>query len=136
MSPQEQHLDDVESAALIRGRRILLVEDQLLVALETSTMIERFGAVVVGPYARVPAASVALRSQPVDAAILDINVAGVQTFAIADELQQRGVPFVFCTGYGRDILPPRFTDAPLVEKPVVSAALIAALLGVLKPGTA
>jgi CheY-like chemotaxis protein len=126
MSTQNHLLDHVDLSVL-RGRRILIVEDEMLVALETKAIVGQFGGIVVGPYARVRAALEAVQTYAVDAAILDINVAGVQSFAVADALQERRIPFVFCTGYGRDILPPRFRSAAVVEKPLVPQALAAAL---------
>jgi CheY-like chemotaxis protein len=126
MNTQDKPPDRVDSE-ILRGRRILILEDELLVALETKALVWRFGGIVVGPYARVPAALEAIQTQPVDAAILDVNVAGTKSFVVADALQSRNVPYVFSTGYGRDIVPPRFGHAMVVEKPIIPEALIAAL---------
>jgi CheY-like chemotaxis protein len=127
MNEQNHPIDSAEAGAL-RGLRFLVVEDELLVALETQAFVWHFGGVVVGPYARVPAALQALESHPVDGAILDINVAGTQSFAVADALRQRNIPFIFCTGYGREIVPPRFDGVAIVEKPLEPELVVAALV--------
>lgn len=108
---------DRSDVAVLRGLRILILEDELLVALETKATIRGLGGIVVGPYARVDTALQAIQEHALDGAILDINVAGVQSFAVADALQARRVPFAFCTSYGQDIVPPRFQTAAIVEKP-------------------
>ena len=116
---------------MLHGRRILIVEDELLVALETKTLVWGFGGIVVGQYARVAAALEAIQVHPLDGAILDVNVAGMLSFVVADALRDRRVPFVFCTAYGREIVPPRHRDAPVLEKPLVPEALISELSRVL-----
>jgi CheY-like chemotaxis protein len=131
MSTQDRPPDSADPS-ILRGRRILILEDELLVALETKALVWRIGGIVVGPYARVPAALEAIQVQPVDAAILDVNVAGTQSFVVAEALQARNVPFVFCTGYGRDIVPPRFGGVAVVEKPLIPEQLVVALAGAVK----
>lgn len=115
-------------AGVLQGLRILIVEDELLVALETQAVVQGFGGIVVGPYSRVPIALRALESHPVDGAILDINVAGIQSLAIAEMLRQRNVPFIFCTGYDRDSVPLRYREVPMVDKPLLRERVVAALL--------
>jgi CheY-like chemotaxis protein len=132
----QNHDSEGADAGVLQGLRILVVEDELLVALDTQAFVWRFGGIVVGPYARVPAALQALEVHPVDGAILDVNVAGTQSFAVADVLRQRNIPFVFCTGYSRETVPPRFDDAPVVEKPLVPELVIAALVEALKASAA
>jgi len=120
----------------ISGRRILILDDELLIAADTKALVTRLGGIVLGPYARVRAALEAIQTHPVDGAVLDINVAGVQSFVVAEALEARRVPFVFCTGYGRDSVLPRFQHAPVVEKPLIPELFIAALADALKAGKA
>jgi CheY-like chemotaxis protein len=76
------------------------------------------GATVVGPAGRVARALELLdREAEVDAALLDLNLAGEATTAVAEELQRRGIPFAFATGYGAAGLPEGFADRPLLQKP-------------------
>lgn len=133
MSTQDSLHGCIDAAAL-RGRRILIVDDELLVALETQSLVLQLGGVVVGPYARVGPALEAVRTLPVDAAILDVNVAGTQSFVVADVLLERGIPFIFCTGYGRDSVPPRFASVAVVEKPIIPEMVVAALAEAAKAG--
>jgi CheY-like chemotaxis protein len=127
MSTQDNPSNQADPEVL-RGRRILIVEDELLVALDTKALVWRFGGVVVGPFPRVPAALEAVRVHELDGAILDINVAGTQSFVVADALAARNIPIVFCTGYGRDIVPLRFKDTPIIEKPIIEQILVAAMV--------
>jgi CheY-like chemotaxis protein len=135
MSMQDRSPEHPDTSILY-GRRILILDDELLVALETKALVWRAGGTVVGPYARVHAALEALQTHPVDGAILDINVAGMQSFVVADALMARNVPFVFCTGYGHDVVPPRFRSVAVVEKPLVPEVLVAALAEAFRAATA
>ncbi|MEO5738592.1 MAG: response regulator [Variovorax sp.] len=85
--------------------RVLVVEDEFLVALMIEDTLADAGCIVVGPFARVPEALVAARTETVDAALLDVNVAGVKVFPVAHVLEERDVPFLFVTGYGQAALP-------------------------------
>ena len=78
----------------------------MLVSLLVEDMLADAGCVVVGPFARVPAALAAARVEAVDVALLDVNVAGEMVFPVAYALEERGIPFLFVTGYGQAALPP------------------------------
>jgi len=102
----------------VAGRRVLVVEDSALVALEVVEAVTRLGWRVVGPAKRLGEALALARTEPLDGAVLDINLNGDFVYPVAEVLQNRGVPFVFASGYvGRSIMPTRFHGAPLVEKP-------------------
>jgi len=101
-----------------RRPTILLVEDQALVALAFEGMLADLGCTVVGPFSMVATALRAARDQPLDGAVLDVNLAGEQSFPVADLLQVRGVPFFFVTGYGSSVLPAAFQRVPSLIKPV------------------
>lgn len=89
----------------LAGKRVLVVEDELLVALLVEDMLADAGCIVIGPFARVAEALAAARTATVDVALLDVNVAGEKVFPVAHVLEERGVPFLFVTGYGPAALP-------------------------------
>lgn len=110
------------------GLRLLLVEDEYLFALCLAEMLEDLGAQVLGPVASVSDALDLIDKAPeIDAAILDVNVAGETIFPVADRLRARHVPFAFASGYDPDLLPPRFSDVTICRKPIDASAVRAAL---------
>lgn len=110
------------------GKRILLVEDEYLLARQLTRALAREGASVVGCVATVAAAIDQLARLPqIDLAILDINLAGQPVYPVATELRRRNVPFLFLSGYGLEDRDPRFAGAPQLSKPITIAALLAAL---------
>lgn len=110
-------------------KRVLVVEDDYLVAMDLVRALERAGAEVIGPAPAVDAALSALADASPDGAILDINLGGEMAFPVADALLERGVPFVFATGYDAQVIPPRFTHVKRCEKPMASEQICAALFG-------
>lgn len=107
----------------LAGKHVLLVEDELLIALLVEDMLAEAGCIVVGPFARLPEALAAAAVEPVDVALLDVNIAGKKVFPVAHLLEERGIPFLFATGYGQGALP---KDRPAWEacsKPFASAEL-------------
>lgn len=99
------------------GKRILVVEDEMIVAMLIEDILTDAGATVVGPAARVSRALDLLQTEPVDAALLDVNLAGEMTTPVAEELRRRGIPFAFATGYGVAGVPEGFAGQPLLQKP-------------------
>lgn len=117
-----------QAVARLVGRRILLVEDAALAAMELEAVLSDAGCIVVGPAARLDQACRLAASVPLDAAMLDVNLGGELVFPLAQQLRDAGVPFVFVSGYdSRAIFPPEFKDAPCLGKPVAEEALLAAL---------
>jgi PAS domain S-box-containing protein len=112
-------------------RRVLVVEDEELVALELSAELSRMGWAIVGPAATLAEAQ-KLLANGVDAAVLDVNLRGRPIYPVAEALEDRDVPFLFCTGY--EIVDPdgRFPDVPVIRKPVRAAAVSAALSDLLQ----
>ncbi|HEY0598548.1 response regulator [Brevundimonas sp.] len=111
------------------GRRVLIVEDESLVAMLLETILEDMGCIPVGPAATVDEGlRMAMDGERVDAALLDVNVAGKQVFPIAQALKDRGVPFVFSTGYGEGGLPDEWRGQPTLQKPFTEAAVRDALM--------
>jgi CheY-like chemotaxis protein len=97
--------------------RLLVVEDEYFVAEELAHAFEDRGASVVGPAPTIRDALTLIAQQPLDGAILDINLHGEMVYPVADELASRGIPFVFATGYDKTVLPSRFSTIKLCEKP-------------------
>ncbi|APO95282.1 response regulator [Xanthomonas vesicatoria] len=103
---------------LLTGRRILVVEDDYLLAEALNDLLVEAGARVVGPVGNVQdALSLLASGQAIDGALLDVNVRGQPVFPVADALLERGVPFSFCSGYDRYTLPPRFAHLSYCMKP-------------------
>lgn len=113
----------------LNGRRVLVVEDESLVAMLLETILEDMGCAPVGPAATVEdGMALATDGEPLDAALLDVNVAGRQVFPVADALKAAGVPFVFSTGYGEGGLPDLWRGHPTIQKPFTEAAVRDALM--------
>ncbi|WP_332656457.1 response regulator [Brevundimonas sp.] len=111
------------------GRRVLVVEDESLVAMLLETILEDMGCVPVGPAATVEEGlQMVTEGGALDAALLDVNVAGRQVFPIAEALRERKVPFVFSTGYGEGGLPDEWRGQPTLQKPFTEAAVRDALM--------
>ena len=129
----DEDSDEADRASLKSGteRRILLVEDEELVALELSTELSRLGWAIVGPAATLKEAQSFLSSS-FDAAVLDVNLRGRSVYALAEVLKERHVPFVFCTGYEMADPEGRFPEVPVIRKPAHPAAVSAALSDLLK----
>ena len=101
----------------LAGKRVLVVEDEMLVALLVEDILAEAGCIVIGPFARVRDALAAVKTEVVDLALLDVNVAGEKVFPVAHALEKRGVPFLFVTGYGQDALPRDRPDWEACSKP-------------------
>ena len=111
------------------GRRVLIVEDESLVAMLLETILEDMGCVPVGPASTVDEGlQMVTGGEHIDAALLDVNVAGRQVFPIAEALKERGVPFVFSTGYGEGGLPDEWRGQSTLQKPFTEAAVRDALM--------
>jgi CheY-like chemotaxis protein len=109
------------------GRRILVVEDEMLVVLGIENVLRTLGVQIVGPASSVPRALALVEAGGFDGALLDVNLRGVRVDAVADALAARGVPFVFITGYGADGLPEAHRTRPMLTKPFHDADLSAVL---------
>ena len=110
------------------NRRILLVEDEVIVALGIEDMLSDLGCTVVGPAYSVEAGREIAANEQVDAAVIDINLGGAVSEPIATILAERGIPFCFSTGYGSAVVPDEFRDRPVLQKPYTKAQLAAVLL--------
>lgn len=121
------------AAGDLGGRRILVVEDEPLVAMDVEASLAAAGCEVLGPAPTVARALELVAAESFDAAVLDANLGGVRVDAVADALAARGVPFVFATGYGREALPAGHGGAPVLNKPFPPARLVAAVAGLFAP---
>ncbi|BCM81889.1 sensory transduction regulatory protein [Methylobacterium indicum] len=117
------------------GRRVLLVEDESLVAMLAEDMLLDLGCEVVVAM-RLDQALAQARTQPFDLAVLDVNLGDARSYPVADLLRQSGVPFLFATGYGRQGVDPAYQAAPVMQKPYRMAELAALLAGLLAGGAA
>src|SRR5215472_14624237 len=115
-------------------RRILVVEDNFLVATLLEEILESVGWQVVGPVAHLTAALDAAANKDFDAAVLDVNLGGQTVYPVAELLDARRVPFVFVTAYGREALPPLFCGRPHLGKPFLPGELIGTVAHLITPG--
>ena len=115
----------------LKGKRILVVEDEALIAVMVEDMLTEMGSVVVGPAATIEQALSLARAQEIDGAVLDVNVRGERIDPVADALAERGVPMLFATGYGEVRLASGAT-ATVIDKPYTQEKLargLAAAMG-------
>jgi PAS domain S-box-containing protein len=98
--------------------RVLLVEDEALVAMMIQDTLTEFGFQVIGPISTASEALAASRDRQFDAAVLDINLGDGMVYTVAEILSKRGVPFVFVTGYDADSVDSRFAGVPILQKPI------------------
>jgi DNA-binding NarL/FixJ family response regulator len=119
----------------LRGLRILVVEDEFLVAMELETMLRDLGSEVIGPLGRLDEAVAIAREETLDLAVLDVNIGGQPVTPVADALAARSIPFVFCTGYDGASLPGRHVAAPVLMKPCQAHELKEAVLSSLRGRT-
>ncbi len=113
----------------LNGKRVLLVEDEALVAMLVEDMLADEGCVVVATATRVGEAVAKAGDTAIefDMAILDVNLAGEPVFPVAEALAKRGVPFAFATGYGAGGLPDTWKNRPTLQKPFTAADVTAVL---------
>jgi CheY-like chemotaxis protein len=120
---EEQYLSKRE----LSNRKVLVVEDEMMIAMLIEDMLDEFGCKLVGPATNVPRALELIDKEKVDIAVLDLNLDGKDTYAIADALRQKHVPFIFATGYGSTGVRPEYGDRPVLQKPFQAKDLETAL---------
>jgi CheY-like chemotaxis protein len=116
----------------LAGRRILVVEDEMLVLMNIETALTDLGCTATSA-GTIDAALTLLDYASFDAAMLDINLRGEKSYPVADALARRGIPFVFSTGYGNHRERPDFADRPMLRKPYLKGHLVAALSALVAP---
>ncbi|MEW5686148.1 MAG: response regulator [Pseudomonadota bacterium] len=113
--------------SLLEDLRVLIVEDEFLVAALLEDTLSAFGCRVIGPASTVEEGLELIGSERIEAAVLDVNIDGVPVFPVADALAAKGVPFIFATGYGRAGVAQRHGERNILEKPYESRSLRHAL---------
>ncbi len=122
--------NDVWTAAqgtCLAGRRVLVVEDEILVATTIECEVEGAGAQVVGPaYTLDEALALALDGETIDIAVLDINLGRFKVWPVAEALNHRGIPYVFASAnaFGANAIPQPFAAAPRFDKPVRMTSML------------
>jgi CheY-like chemotaxis protein len=96
---------------------VLLVEDQMIVAMQIEDMLRAAGCEVVGPVGTLQEAIALAHREALDLAVLDVNLDGEKVYPAAEELRARGIPFVLATGYGESTLPEKWRNQPRLSKP-------------------
>jgi DNA-binding NarL/FixJ family response regulator len=112
----------------LEGSRILVLEDHFLVANDLELALTELGASIVGPTASVDVALAWIARGEVDAAIVDLDLNGRLSFAVADALMAQAIPFIFATGFSANSIPDRFAAIRCCEKPFDARRVAAALL--------
>ena len=106
-----------EAGTALEGVKVLVVEDETIVAMLLEQMLEELSCEVVGVAGQVAAAAELARSTDADVAILDMNLAGQRVDPVAEALAERNVPFIFASGYGEDGLTAAWRGRPVLPKP-------------------
>lgn len=101
----------------LAGHRVLVVEDEELIGMMLADLLEDLGAAVAGPVGSVAEAVRLVEQEALTGALLDLSLRGETAYPVADRLQERGVPYIFITGYGQGHLAPRHALVPELSKP-------------------
>ncbi len=118
---------------ILAGRKILLVEDQLIIAMDMEWALKRCGCEVTGPVGRLkPALELASREN-FDFALLDVNLFGEWVFPVAEKLESLGIPFLLATGYGLSAVPEGRTNWRVVAKPYDAEQVVDLIIEALAP---
>ena len=121
---------DAARLPLAPSRRVLIVEDEVLITMVLEDVLDMLGHTVVATPASFTEAEKAIDVGGFDLAILDVNLGVDPVFPLADRLRAAGTPMIFATGSQRDTLPARFDGIPVLEKPYAIAAVETALGGI------
>ena len=120
---------------LLRNLRVLVIEDEPLLAMTLIYELEDIGAVPLGPARSIREAWDFLQGEPFDTAIVDIDLQHEPAYPIADYLIERSVPFIFTTGYDAESVPPRFAGVPVCFKPAPASDALALLATCFRGGS-
>jgi len=113
----------------LKDKRLLLVEDNVLVAMDLADSLTVAGCRVVGPASTLDAAALLASQEALDMAVLDVDLHGAPIWPVAETLMSRNIPFVFLSGYGNTLaIPAAFRVYQRLTKPITSATLLRAIL--------
>jgi CheY-like chemotaxis protein len=116
------------TGSVLASKRVLVIEDELLVSMLIEDILVDQDCVIVGPFTNLPDALRAAENEMVDVALLDVNLRGEMVYPVADILTKRGIPFVFLSGYGPDAIPTGHPDWRACSKPFTPTDLVRALV--------
>jgi DNA-binding response OmpR family regulator len=111
----------------LAGMRVMVVEDEFLIAMLIEDALLEQGCVIVGPFTSVTDALKAAKATPVDLAVLDVNLRGEKVYPVAEVLSARRIPFLLLSGYGSDAIPAEHPEWQAVSKPFIVTELVAKL---------
>lgn len=111
----------------LKGLRVLVIEDEAVIAMLIEDMLANFGCTMLGPASDIETALAIAQEHPVDVAILDVNLGGEKTMPVAATLRAKGIPFVFSTGYGVSGIDEEFKSQIVLTKPFRQTDLETAL---------
>jgi CheY-like chemotaxis protein len=119
-----------DASTVRRARRVLVVEDEVIIGMLVEDMLQDLGYEVVALSTHLDQAVELARSSDIDFAVLDLNLNGQLSYPVADALLERGLPFIFATGYGAKFLVPPYAGTPTLQKPFYLADLRRMLAGI------
>lgn len=120
------------TAGRLEGYRVLVVEDEALLAMDIQDALEPLGCEIAGPAATVEDALLLIEEHAIDGALMDINLGGGRnSYPIAEALAGRGIPFAFLTGYGEQGVSSDYSGTPVLSKPFDEKSLVRMLSGLL-----
>ena len=122
------------TSAVLAGLRVLVVEDEMLVSLLIEDTLSEQKCVIVGPCDQIAPALEAARTEAIDLAVLDVNIAGSKVYPVADVLTARKIPFLLLSGYGKSAIPINHPEWRVCSKPFRSEELIGMLIEQFKDG--
>ena len=111
----------------LAGRRVLIVEDEILIGMMIEDILTDLGCAIAGPCGSVASALDMIETGAPDVAVLDVNLAGEKVYPVAAALLRRHIPFMFLSGYGEDAIPAEHPDWPVCPKPFRTSDLIGML---------
>ena len=126
-----QNASPPQGRGILQGRKVMIVEDELLVAMLLEEALVEHGCEIVGPFSTLETALLAAHDVVAHVAVLDVNLRGKRVYPVAELLEARGIPFLLMSGYGRDGVPAEHAHWVACSKPFLPGDLVAALAGLL-----